>query len=151
NSDLRGLALESVFQADFHVVTQVGAALPAGAALAPAGHAEDAFEDVREGRAEIGAEAVAAAHALLKSGVTEPVVGGALVAVLQDVIGFVQFLEAVLARAVAWIAVGVVLHRELAVRSLELGLAAGPCNAQNFVAVAFRHAFIPAEYSKTSP
>ena len=93
-------------------------------ALARAAHAEDALEDVGEGRAEIGAEAVrAAADALLEGGVAEAVVGGALVAVLQDVIGLVDFLELGLAILVAGIAVGMKLHGELAIRGLHVGLA----------------------------
>ena len=74
---------------------------------------------------EIGAEAVpAAAHAVLERGVTEAVIGGALVAVLQHVIGFVDFLEVVLAFVVARIAVRMMLHGELAERGLEFGVAA---------------------------
>ena len=58
---LRGLAVERLLERDLHVVAQIGAALAAVAAAARAAHAEDALEDVGEGRAEIGAEAVAAA------------------------------------------------------------------------------------------
>ena len=67
----------------------------------------------------------AAARALLEGGMAEAVIGGALLAVLQDVVGLVDFLEAVLAVLVAGIAVGVILHGELAERGLELGLARG--------------------------
>ena len=75
------LPVKRFLEADLHVVAQVGAALAAGAALARAAHAEDAFEDIGERRAEIGAEAVrAAACALLERGVAEAVIGGALVA-----------------------------------------------------------------------
>ena len=45
----------------------------------------------------------------------EAVVGGALLLVLQDVVGLVDFLELCLAVLVAGIAVGVPLHRELAI------------------------------------
>ena len=66
----------------------------------------------------------AAAHAaLLEGGMAVAVVGGALVAVLEDVIGLVDFFEPVLAVFVAGIAVGMVLHRELAESSLQLDLA----------------------------
>ena len=62
----------------------------------------------------------AAAAAMLEGGMAETVIGGALVAVLQDVVGLVEFLELVLAVLVARIAVRVMLHGELAERDLEL-------------------------------
>ena len=91
---------------------------------------------------EIGAEAVRSpAHAaLLEGGVTEAVIGGALVAVLEDVIGLVDLFEFVLAFGVARIAIRMMLHGELAERGLELGVAAGARYAQNFVVVALGHA-----------
>ena len=46
--DLRRLALKSLFQADLHVVAQIGAALAAAAATL-ARHAEQVFENVGEG------------------------------------------------------------------------------------------------------
>ena len=130
------------FERDLHVVAKIGAALAArGAAGAAARHAEDAFEDVCECGAEIGAEAVAAAHAaMFKSGVTEAVISGTLVAVLEDVVGLVDFLEAVLAVLIARIAVGVMLHRELAERCLQLDFRAGAFDAQDLVVVALGHA-----------
>ena len=48
-----------------------------------------------------------AAAALLERGMAEPVIGRAPLRILEDVVGFVDFLEAVLAVAVARIAVGV--------------------------------------------
>ena len=106
-----------------------------------AAHAEHVFEDVGEGRAEIGAEAVRAAHAaaLLERGMAEAVVGGALVGVLEDVVGLVDFLELVLAVLVAGIAVRVTLHRELAIGRLELGVARGALDRQDFVVAALGH------------
>ena len=75
-----------LLERDLHVVAQVGAALAAAAATgAPPPIAEDVLEDVGEGRAEVGAEAVRRRHAaLLEGGVAEAVVGGALLRVLQD-------------------------------------------------------------------
>jgi putative exporter of polyketide antibiotics len=54
--------------------------------------------------------------------VAEAVVGGALLPVLQDVIGLVDLLELMLAFLVAGIAVGMPLHRELAIGGLHLRL-----------------------------
>ena len=83
----------------------------------------------------------AAAHAaLLESGMAEAVIGGALIAVLEDVVGLVEFFELVLAVGVARIAVRVMLHGELAERGLELDLGAGARDAQDLVIVALGHA-----------
>src|ERR1700712_5425922 len=94
NLDLRGLALEGFLQRDFHVVAQVGAALAtAAAAPALAGHAEQVFENIRKRRGEAGVEAGSAgAHSLLERGMAVAVIGGALVAVFQDLVGLVDFL-----------------------------------------------------------
>src|SRR5262249_20600158 len=79
---LCGLSGEGFLEADLHIVAQTGAALGAVAAAAPAGHAENALEDVGKRRAEAGAKVVrAAAHALLERGMAEAVIGGALVGV----------------------------------------------------------------------
>jgi hypothetical protein len=51
--------------------------------------------------------------------VAEAVVGRALLIVLEDVVGFAQFLEFLFRRRIAVVAVGVILHGELAVRLLE--------------------------------
>ncbi len=63
--------------------------------------------------------------AMLEGRVTETVVGGAALAVLQNVIGFVDFLEAVLAILIARIFIGMPFHRELAKGGLDL-LVASP-------------------------
>ena len=106
--DLGVLAGEGLFEGELHVVAQVRAALAAGAARAAppgaAAHSEEVVEDVGEGGGEIGAEAGPAAAALLEGGMAEAVIGGALVAVLEDLVGLVDFLEAMLAFAVAGIA-----------------------------------------------
>ena len=84
--------------------------------------------------------AVAAHAAVLEGGMTEPVVGGALVAVLEDVVGLVEFLELVFAVGVARIAIRVMLHGEFAERGLEFGVPAGARYAEDFVIVALGHA-----------
>ena len=132
-----------LLERDLHVVAQVRAALAPAAAAPPAAHAEQVFEDVREGRGEVGAEAVALpAAALLERRVAEAVIGGALLPVLQDVIGLVDLLELVLAFLVAGIAVGVPLHRELAIGGLESRRRSRCATTlENFVIVALGHAF----------
>ena len=63
--------------------------------------------------------------AVLECGMAETVIGGALVAVLEHVIGFVDFLEFVLAILVAGIAVGMPLHRELAIGGFQFAVVRG--------------------------
>ena len=81
--------------------------------------------------------------ALLEGGMAEAVIGGALVAVLEDLVGLVDFLEAVLAVGVAGIAVGVELHRELAIGGLEIGVGRAAFDAQHLVIVALGHGRSP--------
>jgi hypothetical protein len=71
--------------------------------------------------------------------VTEPVIGGALVAILENIVRLVDFLETVLAILVTRIPVRVMLHGEFAERRLELGLGRGAGHAENFVVVALGH------------
>src|SRR4030081_1052836 len=66
----------------------------------------------------------------------EPVIGGALVAVFEDFVGFVDFLEADFAAGIARILVGVPFHRELAERRLETGLIRIPVDFKGFVVAA---------------
>ena len=105
---------------DFHVVAQVRATL-AAAAGALAGHAEQVFENIGEGGSKAGAEARASAAALLEGGMTEPVIGGALVAVLENLVGLVDFLETDFAGGIARILVRMPFHRKLAKGRLEFG------------------------------
>src|SRR5690242_14548507 len=76
---------------------------------------------------------------MFECSVAEPVISGALVAILQDVVCLIDFLKAVLTVLVARIAVRVMLHGELAERRLELNLGAAAGNAENFVKVALGH------------
>src|SRR5690606_21795140 len=119
--DLRRLAGIGLLQCDLHIVAQVRAAFAAtrGTAATTAHHiAEYVFEYVRE---SAGCESMAAAvhAAILECCMTETVVGGALLRILQRLVGFVDFLELVLARVVAGIAVRMELHGKLAERNLE--------------------------------
>src|SRR5690606_2084248 len=115
---------------------QVDAAVAAtrSTAAAAAHHvAEYVFEDV--GKAA-GREAVGAAHAaLLEGGVAEAVVGGALLRVLEALIGLVDFLELVLARRVAGVACGMELHGALAESALQFLLVGALLDAQRFVEI----------------
>src|SRR5262249_18543480 len=94
---------------------------------------------IGEGGGEAGAEArmpTAHAAALLESGVSEAVIGCALVAILQDLVGLVDFLELDFALGVARIAVRMPLHRKLAECRLQLGLVCVALDFEGFVIAA---------------
>ena len=117
---LGGLAVIGLLQRDLHVVAEVRAATlcltTAPAALPAHEFAEHAFEDV--GKA---AEILCAttATAVLERCVTETVVGGTLLRVLQDLIRFADRLELGLAVLAPGILVRMELHRQLAVRRFD--------------------------------
>ena len=69
----------------------------------------------------------------------EVIVGGALLRILQDLVGLVQLLEAHLGVRVAGIAVGVELLGEPPVGRLELLLAGATGKPQRFIVVALGH------------
>ena len=110
-----------LIERDLEVEAQV---LPAhvGTSAGPAaGAAEHLVEDVAEHRTEIEALAVEAARAIgagaaLEGGCSVAIVGGALLRILQDVVGVIEFLELLFGVLVAGVAVGMVLHGELAER-----------------------------------
>jgi hypothetical protein len=116
------------------------------AATASAAHevAEDVLEDIGHRRGELRPEAGctpigATEAALLERRMAKAVISGPLLGVLQRVVGFVDFLELVLAILVARIAVRMPLHRELAERGLQLGFRAGPRDFEHFIIVALGH------------
>ena len=78
---------------------------------------EHLVKNIGEAAAEAELEAVGTATAILERGVPEAVISRPLLLVLQDVIGLVDFLEFVLGRCIARIAVRVILHGEPAVGS----------------------------------
>ena len=116
---------------DLHRVAQVAAAVDLLAAAAARRRrrcaAEDVAEDVAEGLGE-AAEAFRrrrrAAHVRVDAGVAVLVVGRALLRVGQHLVGLLGLLELLLGllRIVALVAVGVVLHRQLAIGLLDVVL-----------------------------
>src|SRR5262249_3726516 len=140
HADLGGASRERFLQRDLEIVAQVAAAVLAPSLLAAAAElAEQVLEDVAEGGREIERIALRPSAALLEGGMAEAVIGGALLLVLQDVIGFVDFLELDLGGVVARILVRVQLHRELAERRLDLGRRRAFLQAEYVVVVAFAH------------
>ena len=78
---------------------------------------------------------------LLEGGMTETVIGGAFVAILEDVVGLVDFFETMLALLVPRITVRVMLHRKFAEGCLQLNLGGGAGNAENFIIIALGHSY----------
>src|ERR1700716_4131459 len=66
----------------------------------------------------------------------EPVIGGALVAVLENLVGFVDFLETDLARGIARVLVRMPFHRELAECGFEFGFVRVAVDFKGFVVAA---------------
>ena len=130
-----------LIERDLEIEAQVLAAHVGAPAARPAtGAAEHLVEDVAEYRAEIEALAVEAARAVgagatFESGRSVAIVGGALLGILQDVVGVIEFLELLFGVLVAGIAVGVVLHGELAERLFEVVGACRTTDAQQLVVV----------------
>src|SRR5205823_8014708 len=108
DADLRVLAQEGFLEGNFHVVAEIAAAvLPAP--TAPTAHelAEQIVEHVGEGRGKVETETIGAATAtVLERGVSEAVIGRALLAVFEDVVGLADFLEAGTAAVIVRVAVG---------------------------------------------
>ena len=70
---------------------------------------------------------------------TEPVVQAALLGVGKDRVCFRRLLEFLFRRVIAWIAIGVVLHRQLAVGALDLGVASTARHTEDLVVVPLAH------------
>jgi len=139
--DLGAAAAIGLFQRDLKIVAKIAAAvLPAPSPAAAHDLAEQIVEHVGEGRGEIERMAAAMAVAVFEGRMAEMVVSRALLLVLQDVIGFVEFLEFAFGGVVALVAVGVQLHGELAVGRLDLGDRRPFLAAQNLVIVALHGA-----------
>src|SRR5690606_19936827 len=138
HADLGRLALEAVFQRDLEIVAQVGTAIGARApAAGAAAHelAEQVGEDVGT-RREVEAGTGTAAPSALERGMAVLVVGRALLVVLEDVVGLVDFLELLLGLLVARIAIRVILHGQLAVGFFQVFSRGVAAHAQKLVIVA---------------
>src|SRR5262249_23750527 len=106
-------------------------------------------KNVGKGRCKIGSESRrSGARALFKGRVAEAIIGRAFIGILKNVIGLVDLFEPMLAFLVAWIAIRMVLHRELAKRCLEFRLLGGTRDAKNFIIVALGH---PLAHPKRKP
>src|SRR5262249_12215058 len=121
DADRRLLAGEGFLQGDRHVVAKIGAAAASlGPPTAPHEVAEHLIEDVGKaggGKVEAGAaEATRPGRPVFESGMAETVIGGALLVILEDVVGLADLLELLLGGLVTLVAVRVKFHGQRAVR-----------------------------------
>src|SRR6516162_2290738 len=139
--DRRLLATEGLLERDLEVVWQISAAVRPTLAAPAAAHelTEHLLENV--GKAAGGEAKIArsAPTSVLEGGMTEPIIGGTLLIVFEDVVSFVEVLEFLLSALVAGIAIGVILHCELAIGPLEFVGARRFGDAEGLVKVLFRH------------
>src|SRR5512134_1463076 len=80
---------------------------------------------------------LAAGQAGVERGVTEPVIGGAALRVLQRLVGLIEFLEAPLGVRIAVAAVGMTFLGETAKRSLDLAVASAARYAEHVIVAPF--------------
>src|SRR6185436_508146 len=132
------VAEHRLFQVELEVVAQVRAAkdLPAAAPTAAEDVAEHVAEDVAErvGRAETATPAARG-----ESLMAVLIVDRALLRVGQHFVGLLALLELVLGLVIVRIAVGVILHRQAAIRFLDLDLGRGPRDVEHLVVIPLGH------------
>ena len=124
-----------LFELQPHARTEVGTAAwtapPAPAARTPA---EEGVEDIAEAVERREAVEACGPGASVDARMTETVVGAAFLGVGEHLVSAVDLLEA-FGRIVPGIAVGVVLHRQLAIRPFEVVVRGASVDAEHFVEV----------------
>jgi hypothetical protein len=133
-----------LFQRDLHGIAEIVATVDlAAATTAPATLVEHVAEDVAKGFGKAAKALGASAHAAVgvHARMAVLVVGRALVAVGEHLVGLFDLLEFLLGLAccITLIAVGVVLHRQLAIGLLDVVVRGVLGNAQDLVVIAFGH------------
>ena len=145
DADLGLVAVGGLLQRDFHGVAQVGTTEDLVGPAPSAAAAEDVAEDVAEGLGKATeapcAAARATAHAThaVNAGVAVAVIGVALAAVAQHVVGLAHFLELVFGLLVTRVAVRVIFHGHLAIGLLDFFVGGVLAHPQHRVIVAFGH------------
>ena len=140
--DLGGHAEDRVLETDLQVVAQIFAALrPVAAAAGPAAEqiaeSEEIAQNIAEVRERVGVEALR--RRILQAGMAVAIVGGALLRVAQDAVGFGGLFELLFGIRVVRVAVRMILQRQLAVGGFHLAVVRVPADAEDFVIVSFRH------------
>ena len=139
--ELDRAAGEGVLQADLEIVAQVRSAQHIAAPRLAAEHvAEHGIENVGEAGEILRPAAKAAiAAAILESGMAEAVIGGALLRVLQAIIGFADRLELRFLLLAAGMLVRMAFHREPAIGGLDRRRVRAALHLQQLVIIGFNH------------
>jgi hypothetical protein len=132
------------FQGDLHVVTQIGTALPFVSAANTAA-TKETFENPATTASENFAEniewivepAAKSGSPLRKSGVSVPIVSGALIGIDQHIVSFAELLKSLLGVRIIRIFVRMEFNRELAIGALDFILGRTPRDTEHFVIIAF--------------
>src|SRR6185436_10187502 len=133
NFDFRCCSKSRFFECHLQIVAKIGAALDARAAASAAEEVAKP-EQVAEDIAEVGKYAgIESAKSLgpraTDTGVAESVVVRAFLRIAQNGICFSRFLELFFGFLISGIAVGMILQRQLSVRTLDFLVARGFYNA----------------------
>jgi hypothetical protein len=147
NADARLGAARGVLERDLEVVAKVGTPKHGGA-RAPA--AEDVAENVAESVGEPAEPGAGAGRRRVYACVTVLVVGRALPGIGENFVGFLRLLEALFGLGVIGVAIGMVLHRELAIGLLEVILGRIACDAEHLVIISFCHGSLVPEFHRVS-
>ena len=141
DADLLLATARGFFQRDFHVVAQVRAAIDVGAPAAAAGAsaAEDVAEDICEIAEASEARAAASASLRVHPGVAELVVRASLLAVRQNLVGFLDLFELLFRFLAVRVAIRVILHRQLAVSLFDVVVGGVAIDAQHIVVIFLGH------------
>ena len=136
--DIYGIAADSLLQGQLELVAEIGAAKHLVAAATPSGP-ENIPEDVPEKIDERVGTAEPTLCALADARMAELIVGGARLRILEDLVGFLGFLEFALHLRIAGVAIGMELHCEAPVRLLDVGVGRVAADAEHLVKVTLRH------------
>ena len=133
-----------LLEADLEVVAEIGAALrpaappPAAEQVAEAEGVAEVGEDVGEVGKDRRIDAAAAA-ATADAGVAEAIVERPLLLVGENGVGLGRFLEFLFRLAVARVAIGMMLQRQLAVGAFDLDYGRLALDAEDLVIITFAH------------
>ncbi len=140
DGNLRLLAEHGFLELQSDVLAQVGAALrpraPARTSAEEIAEAKEVAENLTEVVKDAGIDARRPSNSAY-AGVSEAVVGGSLVGIRQNRVGFAALFELVFRVRIVGIAIRVKLQRQLAVGTLDFLLAGSAGNPEDLVVIAF--------------
>ena len=122
DADLGLLAKDRLFKGDRHLVAKIASALRARGTAIAAADIEHLAEKIAEDVADVlrAGEGAAIAADAAHPRVPVAVIGSALLRVGQHLVGFAALFEFLFGFGVARIAIGMKLHRQLAIGRLQL-------------------------------